>query len=266
MAAVAAVTAWLPPAFAQTVVKVATFDSAHACASYPGWGGWMVSECENQFPELRDRVQSALLDAGTIVLSTARGGRDVPAPRLVVTGRVSTVELALARAEASDFCVGGTRAVATLDLRVREAAGGRVIFGGTVTSSVGIGSDIAAGGGGCSTATPTVMGYQRLENALALAVARRVAFAATPLRVVGAEQRRVLLNYGGMLVPLGATLQLEMANGFPVRYRVASSSRTGAVAEPIGDAGPVPLGTPALLVEDNDPAAIMRRYERVELP
>lgn len=269
LAGAAVYSALAAPASAQTVVKVAEIVSAEDCTRYQSWGGGVVSECEAQFPELRERIQSAILESGRLQLATTRDGRDVPAPQLVVTGRVTGLGLTTSTAEARDYCVSGVRAAASLDLRVRDARSGRVVFGGTLTRSMESGSNVVTGRsapGSCGIPTPSVASYGRLQRELALAAARTITFHVSPLRIASTNGRSVVLNYGGAMVPLGTIVMIASDDGHPVRYRVTAATPASADAEPMGDVRPVSAGAIASVVESDDPAANGRRYQKVELP
>lgn len=213
----------------------------------------------------RDRLQSTLLESGVVRLSTSSGGRDVPAPNYVVTGRVGAPEMAVSASSARDYCVGGTRMVASFDLRVRDARGD-VIFGAVVEASAEVGSEIVSGEGECSNMTPANPGMRRLGNALALVVARRVAFTLVPLRIVAVNGTMVVVNHGGVLVPLGAIIQVASNGGDPVRYRITASTPASANAELIGSAAIVGISAIARVIEGDDPQANARRFHKVELP
>jgi hypothetical protein len=211
----------------------------------------------------RDRLQSTLLESGVVRLSTTSGGRDMPTPDYVVTGRVGAPDMAVSTSAAGDYCVGGTRLSASFDLRVRDARGS-MVFGGVVDASAEIGSQVVGGEGGCSSMTPADPSMRRLGNALALAAARRIAFTLVPMRVAALEGGEIVLNHGGALVPLGAIVQVAANGGAPVRYRITAS--TPASAPPIGAAEPVAVGAIARLLETDDPQANARRFHKVELP
>lgn len=235
------------PAVAQAVVKVATVDA-------------------EAMPDFRDRLQSALLESGALRLSTAQGGRDIPTPDVTLSARVSPQGMTASVASGRDYCVGGTRLAGSVDVRMRNAATGVVIWGGMVTTSVSVGSDMVAGGDGCSAMTPGSASYRRLTTALALAVARRVTFRITPLRVVAVEGRSVILNRGAPLVPLGAVVQATGPSGIPVRLRVTAASGTTASATFAGDPAALQPGAIAEVLDQDDPGANARRYEKVDLP
>lgn len=213
----------------------------------------------------RGRLQSTLLESGVVRLSTSIGGRDVPTPNYVVTGRVGAPEMAVSTNSAGDYCVGGTRLAASFDLRVRDARGS-VVFGGVVDAGAEVGSQIVSGEGGCSSMTPSNPGMRRLGNALALVAARRVAFTLVPLRIVAVNGTMIVLNHGGALVPLGAIIQVASNGGDPVRYRITASTPASANAEPIGSAAIVGIGAIARVIESDDPQANARRFHKVELP
>lgn len=213
----------------------------------------------------RDRLQSTLLESGIVRLSTDSGGRDVPTPDYVVTGRVGAPDMVVSSSAAGDYCVAGTRLSASFDLHVRDARGS-VVFGGMVDASAEIGSQIVGGEGDCSSVTPAGPSMRRLGNALALAAARRIAFTLVPLRIAGVDGTEIVLNHGGALVPLGAIVQVASDGGAPTRYRITASTPASASAAPFGATEPVSVGAIARLIENDDPQANARRFHKVELP
>jgi len=237
------------PALGQAVVKVATVDAAAML-------------------DFRDRLQSALLESGALRLSTTQGGRDLPTPDVTLSARVQPQGMTASVASGRNYCIGGTRLGGTIDVRMRNAATGAVIWGGIVTTSIAVGSDMRAGdySDGCSAMTPDSASYRRLTTALALAVARRVTFRITPLRVTAVEGRTVILNRGAPLVPLGATVLVAGATGAPLRLQVTAASGTSASATFAGDPGAISPGAIAEVLEEDDSGANARRYQKVELP
>lgn len=220
-------------------------------------------------PDFRDRLMSALLEGG-VRLSTTSDGRDVPAPTLIVSARVQPGGMTVGVTSGSGYCVGGTRLSATVDLRVRDAISGSVAWGGAVPASVSVGSDVVAGqrvaAGDCGSMTPASADYRRLTTTLALATARRIAFQIAPLRVVAVEGRSLLLNRGAPLVPLGAMVQVAGTSGAPVLYRVTAATPASATAMPYGTPAAIAPGAIARILENDDPAARARRFEKVDLP
>ncbi|HEX8444121.1 MAG TPA: hypothetical protein VF631_10800 [Allosphingosinicella sp.] len=248
-------------------VKVAEIESDRDCSVFAAfWGAWLVIECRNNFPQLRDRIQSAIAQSGKLGLSARSGGRDLPAPAYVLSGRVSALETTSSRATAVDYCVAGTNAAASLDVRVRDARSGAIVYGGTVTRTASLAHHVVAGEGGCSAGPAGRASYASLQNDLALSAARAVSFHVVPLRVTQVSGKRINLNYGAPLLAMGAIVQVPDISGAPVRYRVSGAMADSAVADAMGDVGDIRPGTRALYIESEDPAANGRRFEKVDLP
>lgn len=248
------------------VVKVAGIESDSDCTLYESyWGSWLVIECQKQFRQLREGLQSALIETGRMSLSTSRNGVDVPRPNLVVTGRVQGLGFEKSRATAADYCVAGTRVKGSLDLRVREAGTNRVVHAATIARSVEVSGHVVAGGGSCSSSSGRPEHYDLLQRELALTAARTIAFKLQPLRVSGAQGRTISLNYGAPLLKLGTILQVMTASGAPAKYRVTSTLGNQSYASPMGVAEIVAPGAPADVLDEDDPQALGRRFERVEL-
>lgn len=248
-------------------VKVGVVESDGNCAIYETyWGNWLVIECRKNFPQFRERLQSAIAESGTLSLFTQAGGTDLPAPRYVVTGRITGLGVTTSRASAEDYCIGRATVAASLDLRMRDAVTGAVVYGGTIIKNVEIGSHVVAGGSDCGTNAPSQASYATVQRETALAAARALAFRVSPLRVSGIQGRKIALNYGAPMLSLGMIVEVPDGFGTPVRYRVTGSMAQRSVAVPTGDGGEVVTGTVANVVESDDPAANGRRFEKVELP
>nr|WP_314447367.1 hypothetical protein [uncultured Sphingomonas sp.] len=248
------------------VVKVAAIESDSDCTLYESyWGTWLVIECQKQFRQLREGLQSALVETGQMSLSTSKNGVDVPRPNLVVSGRVQGLGFENSRTTAAGYCVAGTRVKGSLDLRVREAGSNRVIHAVTVSRSVEVSGHVVAGGGSCSSSNGRREHYDLLQRELALTAARTLAFKIQPLRVSGSQGRMISLNYGSPLLKLGTILQVMTASGIPAKYRVTGTLGGQSYASPMGVAGTVAPGAPADVLDEDDPQALGRRFERVEL-
>lgn len=248
-------------------VKVGQIQSYKSCSVYANyWGQWFLLECERNFPQMRDRLQSAITEGGKLTLSSFENGRDIPAADLVVTGRVGGLGLTRSIASGNDYCIGKSTVTARIDLRVRNARSGAVVYAATITKTVEVGSDVEAGSDSCSSNTPAQSSYLTVQRELALAAARAVNFRLTPLRVVAQDGRRVLLNYGSPLLALGMIVQVASASGFPTRLRVVSATDNSATTEAYGEGGYPSVGSIGSVIEDDSPAANGRRTDRVELP
>lgn len=270
LAAVALAGALLSPgamAAGRSALKVGAVESDQSCSLYETyWGAWLVLECQSNFPELRDRLQSAVAESGKLALSAKTNGRDIPRPDYLMTGRVSGLGLTRSKAWDTDYCIGKTTVSGTLDIRLRNSNTGAVVFGGSITKSVEVGSNMVAGSGNCSTNTPARASYAELQRELALAAVRAVSFQLVPLRVTQVQGRRIALNYGTPFLTLGSIVQLQDSQGFLTKYRVNGATTQSATAEPTGNAAQIAPGAVASFIEKDDPAANGRRFEKVDLP
>lgn len=248
------------------VVEVETVKSDVDCSGIAAWGPWVLIECGEQFPQMRTGLQSALLESGRVQLATAKDARAAAAAPLVVSASVSGLGMETSRASGADYCIAGTRVRGTMDYRVRRGRGGPVIHGGTVTKSVEVASHAVAGSNDCSTFAPSQTDYRQLQGELALATAREIIFKVEPLKVLALSGSRVVLNYGAPFIKMGSAVDVEDEWGVPVRFRVTNAGEGRSLAQPVGDTRPVAVSARARLIENDDPAANGRRFERVELP
>lgn len=253
------------PAGAQPSVRVEPIATDQQCDLYGAfWGLWLVIECRKSFPEMQGRIGSALAESGRFTVSGP--GR---APALVVTGRITSLGATNATAWSSgtdNYCVGGTRVAAALDLRIRDTRTGRIVYAGTITKSVEIAAHVVAGSSQCAAGVPSRVNYGALQREVALAAARAVAFQSDPLRVTSVDGQRVSFNYGAPLLALGMIAQVPGRSGYPAKYRITAATPQTAFAEPMGNPADVAPGAVASVIESDDPAANGRRYDRTDLP
>jgi len=163
---------------AQSPIRVGEISSERDCRVYETfWGGWLIVECRNNFAELRTRLQSALAETGRFRL--AAGGH-------VVSGTITELRVTSSSAGGRDYQLNVTRAVASFDLRLRDA-GGRTVYAATITRSVEVDSTLsAAGTTSASAASPRAI-YAALQREISLAVARTVMVQIDPSRATAAE-------------------------------------------------------------------------------
>jgi len=228
------------------------------------WRSWIVKDCEQQFRTMRQSLESALAATG----------------KFAVGSRGQTVELALSGVseggdadpvrpvgQGRDYGVSQAWMAVAADVTIRDERG-QAIFGGPLLKKVRTGMTLSADGTYAASSNQGEAAYGQLQQEVALAVARMVAFRAEPLRVTALEDSLVQLNYGAPLLKLGTIIQVKSKGLRPLRYRVTSSDTRSAVAEMDGDNDPslVAVGAEATVIESDDPAANGRRYQRARLP
>jgi hypothetical protein len=234
-------------------------------ASSTSWMTWLYKDCVSHFPELRMAMEAALASSGKIAVG--RGGYTLsvnlsgvsgeggPAPAPPVGGRNS-------------FLVSSSKMMVNMDITLRDRAG-RIIFGDLVTKAIETGSNVTADGLRATSSQSGEATYAVLQRAVALAAARKIAFRLSPMRVVDNSGKRIQLNYGGPLLEMGMIVQVTSpTGGESIRYRVAEVSGQSALAEPYsdGDRSKIVAGSTAIVIENDDPAANGRRYDKVDLP
>ena len=156
-----------------------------------------------------------------------------------------------------DFAVSTNTMTVDVDVTVRDAAG-RIMFGGVLSKTIEVGSNIKVDGFESSSNTSGEAAYARLQHEVALAVARMVMFHFAPLRVSAITGRTVALNFGSPLLQLGMMAQAIGRDGQPIMLRVITATPGGATAEVYGD-GEVAMLAPdgiASVIEADDPAAM----------
>jgi len=238
-----------------------------AYASETSWRTYLVRDCVNHFASLRTSLQAALAASGklAVIPGTSGGG-------YVVSGRISEVSGGgpAERAErpwGNGASISSSSMFVNMDVTVRDASG-RIVYGGLLTKRIETGFSMETQGLSSSSVRSGQALYTELQHQVALAVARIVAFRIEPLRVTGSSGRRIQLNYGAPLLQLGALVQVTNADGQIGQFRVSAAGQDSAQAEPYGDedATAVAPGSRAMVIEDDNPAANGRRFEKVELP
>ncbi len=242
----------------------ATDGYAAAYASETSWISYLVRDCADNFASLRISLQAALAASGKLaVVPGAAGGS------YVVSGRISDVGGSATTGSAADggFSASSSSMVVNMDVALRDASG-RIVYGGLITKSLEIGSAMETQGLSSGTSRSGQALYTELQHEVALAVARTVAFRIEPLRVTGVSGSRIQLNYGAPLLRLGTMVQVTAPSGAIIRYNVTGAGQGSAQADyyggaPAGEATP---GSTAIVIEQEDPAANGRRFEKTDLP
>lgn len=245
--------------------RAAVVASPWAFAAASAWRTWWVKDCYANFATMRSTLSAALAAAPAIRVANGNGRYMAS---LNITQISDPDQPAPIAPEGGTFGIARSYMTASFDIIVRDAAG-RSVFGTLITKKIEIGSDVKVDGFRATSNSGGDAAYGRLQNEIALAAARAVAFHFAPIEVVSGGGREVQLNYGGPYLKLGDLVLLSTAGGgSAVRYRVTSAASGGVSAEPDGDGaidrvGPGSIGT---FVEADDPAQNGRRFRKVDLP
>ncbi len=228
------------------------------------WRTWWVKDCVAQFATMRSSLEAALASAHAlpggasgyrleVTIEGVSGGDPVPAPRPSGPG-------SYAFARSSIFT---TYSISVVDRN------GRIVFGHVGKKSVEISQEIIADGSRSHSSMSGEAVYGVLQNEIALAIARIVTFHFDPLKVTDSDEDRIVLNYGSPFLIVGASLRVPYRNGLAtIPFLVISANSDSAIAEIDGDSDPgsIAPGTTVDYIENDDPAANARRYDRVRLP
>jgi hypothetical protein len=155
--------------------------------------------------------------------------------------------------------------IANLDYTVSE--GSRIVGGGELTKRLEIGSLMTSGNMGAASQSDGAALYVSIQHEVAETVARAVAFKMFPLLLTSVDGNNVALNYGSPLIKMGTMIQVLAPSG-PIRFTVSGAETGRAVAhkDGSGDMSSLTRGTPATVIEPEDPAANGRRIQGAELP
>lgn len=241
-----------------------TYADPLVYASRSSWVSWFYKDCVSHFDGIRTAIQSALASSGRVVVGP--GG-------FTLGGRLSDV-VQSDNGSAGGYGQNGSYNVAsqgmsvTFDLNLKDGAG-RIVFGIPLTKRIETGGSVRTGEVDAVGGQSGEGIYAVLQQRVALAAARRIAFHYAPLHVVSVNAGKIQLNYGMPLLSAGMLVSASSPDGSAsVRYRVTSASDGNALADKYSDgdeSGIVP-GSRAVAIEDDDPAANQPRFDRVELP
>lgn len=236
-----------------------------AVGAYSSWRSWLVKDCVTNFASMRQSLQAALAASGGV--RTREGGG-----RYVISGTVSAVDGGGARPapdapDGKSYAISSNLMTVNMDITVRDAAG-RIVFGGLLTKTIEVGSDIKVDGFRATSNMSGEAAYTRLQHEVALAVARMVVFHFNPLRVIDVNGRVVRLNYGAPLLSAGMNLQAIGNDGQPIILRVVAAGGGVASAEARGDGDlrSLPADGIVTAIEVDDPANNIQVFRRVDLP
>lgn len=250
--------------FLETEYQRAAVATPWLYASQTSWRSWWVKDCVSRFQTMRSSLEAALASTGrftvgpggyriSVTIQDVSGGG--PAPNNPPVGD-------------RGYAFSKTGIYTSFTVTVTDSTG-KVVHGGLATKVVETGARINADGTYAATSMTGDAVYGVLQNEVALAIARIVAFNIVPLAVTETDGDRIALNYGAPLLKLGATINVPTGSGLrSYRYSVVSAANGSAIAEVEGDVdtSAVRVGTVATYAEEDDPAANGRRYDRVKLP
>lgn len=233
-------------------------------ASQTSWTSWFYKDCVSHFDGIRTAIEAALASSGRVVVGP--GG-------LTLSGRLSNVvqdnnETQGGFGRQGSYSVASQGMLVSFDLDLKDRAG-RIVFGIPLTKRMETGSSVQTGGVDARGSQSGEGVYALLQQRVALAAARRIAFHYAPLQVVSVTDRKIQLNYGSPLLANGLLVNVSSPDGgTAIRYRIVSASDGTALAEKYsdGDESRIVPGSRAVAIEDDDPAANAPRFDRVELP
>lgn len=233
-------------------------------ASKTSWRSWWVKDCVSRFQTMRSSLEAALASTGRFTVGP--GGYRISVTIQDVSGGGSAPNNPPVGDRGYAFSKTGIYTSFTVTVTDRN---GKVVHGGLATKVVETGARIDADGTYAATSMTGDAVYGVLQNEIALAIARIVAFKIIPLTVVETDGDRIALNYGAPFLKLGSSLSVPSGSGLrAIRFLVVSAGSGVAIAEVDGDVDTsnIKVGAVATFAEEDDPAANGRRYDRVKLP
>ena len=243
-----------------------TVASPWIYARSAAWVSWWVKDCERQFQTMRDSLAAAFAssgrfsvggDADYVVSMTLSGITDGRGARPVAPAT-----------SPGSYSVKRDFMTVTADVMVRDRSG-RIVYGGPLVKKVETGTAISADGTIAKVSNTGEAVYGQLQQEVAMAAARLVAFNIQPLLVTAVDGYDIKLNYGSPFLRLGSLVEIEADRGIRrLKYRVTSASPDYAIAEMEGDNDPtlISAGAPATFIEADSPEANGRVYKRTRLP
>ncbi len=233
-------------------------------ASSTSWRTWWVKDCVDNFATMRSSLEAALASTGKF--SVGRSGYSV---NISLSGISDSGAVPPARDNGpGGFEVRSASMLANFNLTLQDRSGA-AIYGGLSSKSIETGFSLKADNSYVDTSLTGDAVYGKLQNEMALAMARIVAFKLVPLKVTAVDDDRIELNYGSPLLQLGTLIEVqEQGRLNSIKYRVIATEGQTAVAEADGDydLSDIQVGAFAKMIEADDPAANGRRYKRNRLP
>ena len=225
--------------------------------SHTTWHSWVYKDCVTNFQNLRNTVDAALASTGR--LTTGGGGYTLDIT-ISDIGQTPPANTRPVRGENSYRTSWGT-ATATVSYTLRDPSG-RNVDGGVLTKKVEMSRTLNTDNLQVRTSEPGASVYDLMQNEVALNIARDVAFAIDPMRVIAVEGDLIEINYGRPLLSLGDRLDVKKTRGIgSLRYRVISAGENDAVAEIDGnnDTSDIEPGNEVTFIEGDSDAANARR-------
>jgi hypothetical protein len=228
------------------------------------WRSWIVRDCQDNFPSLRNSLEAAIASTGRLAVGPRGMRLEMTISDVSETGRPAGIPAG----GPNDYSTSWGTALVTVAYTVFDS-GGRSVHGGVLTKSIEMGRTISTANIRGRNMQPGEAVYDLIQQEVALAVARGVAFDIAPMQVLAVDGPLIEVNYGQPLLELGSILLVDKERGIgTIRYRVTSARAGTSVAEMDGDNDPnaIGVGSIATFVEEDSDAANGRRYQRVRLP
>lgn len=245
--------------YQQSAGSAGVIATRNAIAAFASWRTWLVRDCVNNFAGLRASLEAALASSGRVVVGP--GGRHILSVQLSELGSSNSA------VQGAGYSVQSERTTVTMDVSLRDRTG-RIVFGAPIVQQMETGSNIETAEMSSSGDQSGRTIYTQIQQQVAVAAARAIAFQLAPLRVVAVRGRQIDVDAGSPMLSTGSVLTVTSASGEMLRYVVsgAANGRSTAELDGDGDASRVRPGNLATVIDAGDPAAKGRRFRRVDLP
>jgi hypothetical protein len=256
------------PQSASPAISVESISSTTNCSIYVSyWGDWILSICNRQFPDIKTRLRSAIVEA--FEASSTSPTLRLPAS-LVLTGQISGMTAGANSISDTNFCLSDQTVSATLDWQAKGPGSGQTLAG-TAEKTVDIGYRSVTGPGvgmnDCELQPAAKAAFDKLQTEIARTAARAIVVRYNPIKVTAVDSRgRVQLNYGKPVLEMGSMVSIGGRNSFPTRYEIVTTGPGFAWAKPYGSAGDIFVGDEASMIEADSSEANARRTEFAPLP
>ncbi len=227
-------------------------------ASQTYWRTWWVKDCMDNFPTFQTTLEAALASSGHI--RVGRGQYKVN----VSLSSIGSAEAGTTTTYSDDQSSG---IFATYDTTIQDSSGA-IIYGGSSKSKIDTFESFATEDTASFSSMSGEATYNVLQQQLAYAIARSIAFKVSPIRVTAVDEDRVRLNYGKNFLPIGSSLEIHGGGLYGVRYRVVSAIGDSAIAEVDGDLDTSEITTDSVVTfyEKGEDGENGRRYRKRRLP
>lgn len=211
-------------------VAVANIESERNCSLYSDfWGNWLVIECQKQFPQMRDMIETAIRNTNKFSLSdTARIALKVDENTVakiinsggtayrtalkgidfLVYGKITEFSHGENSYQGQRFSTSSEDAALAVDLKIVNVRSGKIIFAQNVREELETAGSVGTASGTQSSSMSATRIAGLLLRQAAEAITAELTFSAYPPAVAQVDGDRIYINYGKPFLKQGQVVDL----------------------------------------------------------